>query len=156
MGVTVGGVVTITSVVGGSVTGGDVLAGVDTAGASVVSVRTRVVLERPMVVDDDDELDVVGPGDPLLPFPRASTTTISTTAARMTSAVSARAHRGQPRNAHEPAGTTRPGPEATGGASGGGIVSAGPGTGGSRRVGSSRDGIGAVGSSSSSVIEGAA
>jgi len=155
--VTVGGVVTTASVVGGSVSGGEVLAGDDTAGANVVLVRRRVVLDRSIVVDEDDEeLDVVGPGDVLLPFPRISTTTISTMAARMTSAVSSRAHRGQPRNAHEPVGTTERGPRATGGAAGGGIVSAGPGTAGSTRVGSSRDGIGAVGSSSSSVIEGAA
>jgi hypothetical protein len=159
--VNVGGVVTITSVVGGgaSVAGGCVIAGAVETGV-VTRSRTDAVVEAPTLVDVDD-VAVAGFDPPLWPLVASSTIT-ATTRAPPSRTDEARAQRGHPRNAHEPGGTTgarggtAPGSTPAGG--GPGAAGGGPGASGgipigpgSTAVGSST-GIGTVGSSSSSVM----
>jgi len=142
----VGGVVTITSVLGGSVIGGSVAGGAVTAG--VVTVDRTLSLVDVSTLVDVDEVAVAGL-DPPPRVPVTSSTITSTMRAPPSRTDDARAQRGQPRNAQEPGGTT-------GGAAG---VPAGTSIGRGRTpvgssagTGGSSTGMGTVGSSSSSVM----
>ena len=108
MAVNVGGVVICTSVVGGSVAAGCVEAGAGAVAGVVVCTRARWVVDESTLVDVD-ELAVAGLVEPPVPLPLAISTTSSATTAPPASTVMRRAHRGHPRNAHDPAGTV-PGP----------------------------------------------